>query len=309
VREAGERVRQTLLNYCDKYGFAFTWRLKTPESLAEKIETGRFSKWSDIDDLFACTIIVPTLRHDSAVYDYCEKTFRIIKSTKKGAVKKPPDIFRFDSTRISARLLPPIGYVATNELDIYQVVFEIQIKSAFEHAWSVAIHDLAYKGQNVDWKHLRLAAQIKATVEQLDTLILMYEQVSENIQESHWPELESKHKIASKVKMLLNEGRIPSECAPKDISRFSNNLYHFLDKAKKLDGIRRTLNIIEQELKRTPVQLFPRSISLLQFFIAILVKKKVVALPIEGYIWHISESLVSIYPEFRSTLNSFDYLS
>jgi hypothetical protein len=37
---------------------------------------------------------------------------------------------------------------------------------------------LVYKSSEIDWKRLRLAAQIKANVEQLDTLILAFEQTS-----------------------------------------------------------------------------------------------------------------------------------
>ncbi|NEQ78695.1 MAG: hypothetical protein F6K23_40335, partial [Okeania sp. SIO2C9] len=58
VKEVAKRVKEALLNFCDAKGYAFTSRIKTIESLAEKIETGRFEKWSDLDDLFACTIII-----------------------------------------------------------------------------------------------------------------------------------------------------------------------------------------------------------------------------------------------------------
>jgi hypothetical protein len=61
VRLAADEAKKTLQNYCDKTGYAFASRIKTVESLAEKIETGRHKNGSDLDDLYACTIIVPTL--------------------------------------------------------------------------------------------------------------------------------------------------------------------------------------------------------------------------------------------------------
>ncbi len=55
IDEVANRVKSALLNFCENKGYALTSRIKTIESLAEKIETGRFQKWSELDDLFACT--------------------------------------------------------------------------------------------------------------------------------------------------------------------------------------------------------------------------------------------------------------
>jgi hypothetical protein len=98
-RELQNRSKETLLNFCDNKGYAFTSRIKRVESLAEKIETGRFKKWSDLDDLFACTVIIPTLLHEKEVIEFCKSAFEIIRTVKRGQNKKSPDTFRFDSTR------------------------------------------------------------------------------------------------------------------------------------------------------------------------------------------------------------------
>src|SRR5258707_1221668 len=90
------KVRETLSNYCDQKGYAFMSRIKTLESLAEKIETGRFQKWSELDDLFACTIIIPTLSQEDEVADFCKSTFPFIRMIKRGKTLKAPDVFRFD---------------------------------------------------------------------------------------------------------------------------------------------------------------------------------------------------------------------
>ncbi|HEY9702182.1 MAG TPA: hypothetical protein V6C58_07035, partial [Allocoleopsis sp.] len=181
VQNVSQRVKETLINFCEGKGYAFIARVKTIESLAEKIETGRFKNWSDLDDLFGCTIIIPTLSHEKEVIQFCQNTFDIMRTIKRGQNKKPPDTFRFDSTRIYAKLktLNPIN--SDNILSIYDIIFEIQVKSAFEHAWSVSTHDLVYKHSEIDWRRLRLASQIKATVEQLDMLILAFEQTFEFI--------------------------------------------------------------------------------------------------------------------------------
>jgi len=104
VKRVSETVKPTLVNFCESKGYAFTSRIKTVESLAEKIETGRFKQWSDLNDLFACTVIIPTLSHEEEVIQFCKNAFEITRTVKRGQNKKAPDIFRFDSTRIYARI-------------------------------------------------------------------------------------------------------------------------------------------------------------------------------------------------------------
>jgi hypothetical protein len=104
IKKVAKQVKETLLNFCDNKGYAFTSRIKSIESLAEKIEAGRFKKWSELDDLFACTVIIPTLSHEKEIISFCNNAFEITRTVKKGQNKKPPDTFRFDSTRIYAQL-------------------------------------------------------------------------------------------------------------------------------------------------------------------------------------------------------------
>lgn len=306
VEEVAKRVKSTLVNFCDQEGYAFTSRIKTIESLAEKIETGRFKKWSDLDDLFACTVIIPRLSQEQEVIDFCQKSFNVTKTLKRGQAKKAPDVFRFDSTRLSAKL-KNIDPSLDQTLNIFNVFFEIQIKSAFEHAWAVSTHDLVYKSSEIDWKKLRLAAQIKSTVEQLDTLILAFEEVSAVIQESPYPELKKKIKIG-KLTNSLFENKIPEELRPKDLSRFCDNLYRILFSAGKEENIQESLDCIKSVINRTSNKKIPRSISLLQYFLAILVENEIITLPLPDYSCHITEELITLYPVFESPNSiSFDY--
>src|SRR3989442_9634157 len=218
VNLTSEKAKETLLNYCDQNGYAFVSRIKTIESLAEKIETGRFKNWSQLDDLFACAIIIPTLSQENEVSDFCRSAFNFKRMIKRDQVKKAPDVFRFDSPRIYVQLLKPNGLEITEYPSIYDVTFEIQIRTAFEHAWIVATHALVYKGSDIDWRRQRLAAQIKATVEQLDILILSFEHAFPHILENPWPETKAKQKISTSMKRLIEQDHIPSECLPKDLS-------------------------------------------------------------------------------------------
>jgi ppGpp synthetase/RelA/SpoT-type nucleotidyltranferase len=306
VEEVAKRVKSTLVNFCDKEGYAFTSRIKTIESLAEKIETGRFKRWSDLDDLFACTVIIPRLSQEQDVIDFCRNSFNVTKTLKRGQAKKSPEVFRFDSTRISGKLRSTDTSLDPT-FNIFNIGFEIQIKSAFEHAWAVSTHDLVYKSSEIDWKKLRLAAQIKSTVEQLDTLILAFETVADVIQESDYPELKKKIKIG-KLTNSLFENKIPEELRPKDLSRFCDNLYRILVSAGKDENIQESLDCIKSVINRTSTKKIPRSISLLQYFFAILVENQIITLPLPNYSCHITQELITLYP-FFDTQNSisFDY--
>src|SRR4051812_20847748 len=90
VEAVADKVGQTVLNYCNHNGYAIISRIKTVDSLAEKIETGRYKKWSDIDDLFGCAIIVPTLLNEEDVHEFCKDKFLIKRMIKRGQTKKDP---------------------------------------------------------------------------------------------------------------------------------------------------------------------------------------------------------------------------
>jgi ppGpp synthetase/RelA/SpoT-type nucleotidyltranferase len=300
VKEVAGRVKQTLTNFCEDHGYAFMSRIKSVESLAEKIETGRFKAWVDLDDLFACTVIVPTLSNENKVIEFCKNTFDTsnLRFVKRGQNKKAPDSFKFDSTRIYARLKKSDETIPDNILSIYSVVFEIQVKSAFEHAWSVSTHDLVYKSSEIDWRRLRLAAQIKATVEQLDTLILSFEQISNIIDNNNYAEIKIKNRLAKEIKKLFENGRLPDELRPKDMNRLCNNLCLILDERqdKNLNEID-IMKQIKKEIECKPIKEIPLSLSLFQYFFVILIHSQVIKLPLNNYYCHITEELTTLYPD------------
>ncbi|MEB3342164.1 hypothetical protein [Okeania sp.] len=308
VEKVAKQVKETLLNFCDTKGYPFTSRIKTIESLAEKIETGRFQKWSDLDDLFACTIIIPTLSHEKEVTEFCKSIFKTIKTTKRGQNKKSPDTFKFDSTRICAQLQSNNDIIPENKLSIYQIKFEIQIKSAFEHAWSVATHNLIYKSSEIDWRKLRLAAQIKATVEQLDMLILAFEKTSEFIENNDYLEIKNKQFLVAEINKLFQTKKIPDELKPKDMSRFCDNLYRLLINVVEEQQIQEKVKAVIQKIQSTKTNQIPLSISLFQYFISILISEKImIDSSINRYYWHITQEVITLYPELNNINSTFDY--
>ena len=161
IEKLGTLVNQTLLPYCEANNFAYTYRYKTLESLSEKIETGRYNSWENIDDLFAVSIIIPSHKNEKEIIIFLSNVYKKVSLKAKGSTLKPPDVFRFDSTRFICRLK---SLEDDEDNLINKINFEVQIRTAFEHAWSIATHPYAYKTDKVDWKILRLEGNILKSI-------------------------------------------------------------------------------------------------------------------------------------------------
>ena len=309
IEQVGKIVAETVRAYADRQGFAFTGRLKTLESIAEKVESGRYSCWSDVDDFFGCTVIIPTLREEASVISFLETAFEVRQMRRRATTWKAPDAFRFDSTRVIARLRRPA--VSQNAPELYQISFEIQVRTAFEHAWSVTTHALAYKSQSVEWNTQRLAAQLRASVEQLDMLVLGFDDAAKQITSSYWPELRDKRELATYFMDQVEQGIIPVEYQPKDWSRFSENLYTLLRAGCKPfehpKSIQNAIKAIDLELRSGGGASMPRSISLLQWSFAILAAREVISPPLRKYVPPISKDLLLFYPFVQEFSPGFYY--
>ena len=66
----------------------------------------------------------------------------------------------------------------TNKLS--NITFEIQIKTFLQHAWDIAIHDIIYKGDDINWRMQRIAYQIKAMLEHAEVSIHEIERIKES---------------------------------------------------------------------------------------------------------------------------------
>ena len=305
IQTVASEVRTTLLTFCEQKGHAFQSRIKGLESLSEKIECGRYATWWDLDDLFACTVIIPTLNDESSVEEFCNSAFLLYRARRRGSPEKPFDVFRFDATRLYYRLRPPMGEDVSG-VEKYQLLFEVQIKSAFDHAWSTATHDLTYKGQQIDWRRLRLSAQIKAIVEQLDVAILGFEQMAPLIAENPDRRLHVRRQIGDLFSRGVAERKIPEETVPKDFTRFINNFADMIRAAQlsSRDAVSVAQKILEIIMERDQNE-FPRSLSLLQFCFAEATLNSFIGRTRENYTIPITPELESLYPHVREYTQRF----
>ena len=305
------QVRQTLAGFADSRGWAVLTRVKALESVSEKIETGRFAHWKDLDDLVAGTLVVPTLAQEPEALAFLREVFVELRSSLRGSSRKPPDVFRFDNTRFIGHLTPHADISTFAELP-YQIPFEIQIRTAFEHAWSVATPSLAYKSEYVSWERARLTAQLKATVEQLDVLIVGFEETTEKIFKSAWPEIDAKSDITAFFKGHFTAGSLPVELKPKDWTRFSDNVYRMVSSAKTCQNKRpdQIAGLINESMTRViekEGELIPRSISLAQYIFASMVVSGSIRGPFHKYVPLITSELEDLYSEMKGISGRFDY--
>jgi hypothetical protein len=145
----------------------------------------------------------------------------------RGTAQKAPGVFRFDATRWYGRVRQD-GGTPPLEARALEIVFEVQIKTAFEHAWSTVTHDLVFKGQQVDWRSKRLAAQLKALVEQIDFLVNQFEATAAAIEPSSDPATDTQALIASMGKELIDDGSLPASLCPESWQRFGEAVFALL---------------------------------------------------------------------------------
>jgi ppGpp synthetase/RelA/SpoT-type nucleotidyltranferase len=301
-------VHETLSAYCERQGFALVHRLKTMESLCEKIESGRYPNWEEIDDLVAFAIVIPTLLEEDGAISFLQEKFRPIRLRKRGSTMKSPEVFRFDSTRFVGRLRRPPGELIDRPVDI--ISFEIQVRSAFDHAWIVTTHALTYKAHQIDWKQQRLAAELKATTEKMDMLILAFEEASTKVAESPWPKIQAKKDIHAFFLHAAAKKRFPGELVPKDWSRFTDNIYELAEKCsarrKPHEIAGALIRAIDAELSALGPDKVPLSLSLWQITLASLSKANTIRVPTEDYWPLITPHLEQLYPLLREFKPRFD---
>lgn len=298
VKHVQKKVRETLVGYAEQEGFAFVGRPKSLESLAEKIESGRFPGWAEIDDLYAATLIIPSLKQEAEALRFLAEAFIEVQVRRRGSTKKPPETFRFDSTRFIGRLRDE-----SEDGGASRFLFEIQIKSAFEHAWAAATHSFAYKAGDAQWARMRVAAQLHAMVEQADTIVLGLDECVSNITPSTWPELERQGRIIGHFKEEIANGRIREEHAPSSWLRFGQNvsaLFWSLPKVKKM-GLDKALGQLSGCLDEIP----PLSITLFQWTLGALSSKGLVPRTVSDFALPISHELEEFYPSTREIRTRF----
>jgi ppGpp synthetase/RelA/SpoT-type nucleotidyltranferase len=200
-------------------------RIKQIESFAMKVEMGRFDKTEIFEDLFASTIVVKNLSEVSLAENFISKHFniRFKRPHSRNFTHKDSFSFPFDDLRLYVSLKDfDTGELAPN---LYERVFEIQIKTFLQHAWSIATHDLIYKSDKINWAKERIAYQVKAALEHAEVTISGVEELSK-ITELAKENKEVK-KVNQLISLILNHWK--PEDLPSDRRRLAQNIIGFIE--------------------------------------------------------------------------------
>lgn len=194
-------------------------RVKELPSFALKIESGRFDNPRALEDFFACTLVVGNANEISEAENLIDQNFALRKRRPRhhDRTHKAPDAFPFDDLRLYVTLrespaLPPT--------DLSDVVFEVQIKTFLQHAWSIATHDLLYKTDDVNWSKERIAYQIKAMLEHAEISI----QEAENLSTSTALAKEDQKTTTVRKGISLVKSQWGTDELPNDVRRLAENI-------------------------------------------------------------------------------------
>lgn len=218
--EVVELIKET----CELNKWIFVHRIKEIDSYALKLITGRTNGY-EIDDFLACTIVVPNLNAIEQAKKLVSECFDIIDEKPSEFVNHRPTEFNFDSIRLSCKVKKSVQRKVYSKL-----MFEIQIKTLLEYAWSEATHDFSYKGSSASWAKERLAAQIKASLSNIDLSIYDMETISTS------PFLNKRNKsyesLAEILKFITEEFGNVGVAIPRDVKRLSEEVFRLLKRVE-----------------------------------------------------------------------------
>lgn len=196
----------------------YTDRLKSEESYAQKVEAGRCKPNLQVDDLFACTVVVRNSTEIKLATKAIEQQFNVLdrRPAHPDRTKNRPSEFQFDDLRLYATLKPSLK----GARPIDNVVFEVQVKTFLQHAWGIATHDLTYKTDKVRWGKLRLASQIRAMLDHAELSIEQFNTLAES------PIIAKQHEEYDDIDRLIafiREFWDPA-ALPKDLQRLAQTV-------------------------------------------------------------------------------------
>lgn len=236
----------------------FSSRIKSKESFAQKIETGRFDDPNNIIDLYAATIVVATYKEIDLVEDAIEKEFNIIKRIKNR--EKSPSDFVYDDMHLYIQYKPQKIVPGKEYL---QRPFELQLKTFLQHGWTKATHDILYKGSQLSWPRFRIAHQIKAMLEQADQILVQIDKTADIC-----PDNSFKDFVEKSLLLKLIEEKWPPSQLPLNRRGLVDEVYGLLRICKK------PVDYLKQELDsgRHNNLLSAKSITPYQAILGILIK-------------------------------------
>ena len=150
-----------------------------------------------------------------------------------------------------------------------EILFEVQVLTALEYAWQVATHDEVFKGERIDWRRDRLAAELKAAVEQMDNLVASFDLAASAIVASPFRATERREVVVGFCLEHISAGTIAEHLAPTSWVRFGDNVVNLVSRYARQGDVDTELELVLQEVDRLATDgPTPLAGSLFQLFIA-----------------------------------------
>jgi len=200
-------------------------RVKSLESFALKLETGRVKDAGAMEDFFACTIVVPSYKNISDAVTLIEEHFDVKdrRPNDESTTHKRPAVFDFDDLRLYVVPKQSTSWVV--DPLIIGMRFEIQVKTFLQHAWAIATHDLVYKADSVSWPLERVSFQVKAMLEHAELVISEATKITDSglLKKSDF----ATQRISKVIGILLEHWEV--ERLPTDIRRVASSVCALMD--------------------------------------------------------------------------------
>lgn len=298
IGEVQAQAKAALTAYCTGRGFLLVNRTKDLVSIRDKIETGRYVSFSALDDLVAFSVVIDTLGQEAEVRRFLRKAFRV-HAIKSGGTLQDERSFDFDCTRVYCRLTDDAQLF---DSEVSGMMFEVQIRTLLQHAWSKITHPYVYKSRVYDAKAGRLAAELMAQLEVADRSFSRFRTSSKSVKQVVRREMQRGSEITEMIDALVSSGVIPSELRPENGRRLGENIYLSIrDRGKNYDRARSIIEAFLTAQRDT----FPMSVTLFQLAAvalhdAQLLERGSARRPRQYYV---TDELISLFPAAKTIPN------
>ena len=166
---------------------------------------GYQNPFARMDDLFACMITVPNPPAIENVREDVESTFQIVEARQRDV---KPEEFPYTDLNLYLKVIPEFHNRDEAYLD---VIFELQIKTLLQQAWSQAGHDVIYKGSKRSWGLARIASQLRALLEMADSVLANLEGAADTLQGAiEYPEYSETNRLVDVLEGTWDIPRLPT---------------------------------------------------------------------------------------------------
>lgn len=191
-----EEVKNRAFRHLDEIASAFNGRyqgrVKSIESILSKAETTKYNcPFTEMEDLYAATIAVPSMHDIANVQEAVSARFEVVEV--KSHRKKNPREFVYDDLHMILRLKDD---TLIRDKGILTIKFELQIKTMLQYVWWQLEHDLVYKTNRLSWQKARIFGQIKAMLDLTDRMLANIEQAAGLQEEEEFDEYRSINEIS-----------------------------------------------------------------------------------------------------------------